>query len=160
VEQAAEPLREAARLIEAQRWLALGTVDPSGAPSTSYVPFAYAEGALAIVVSRLAAHTADLLGRGRASVLLVDDRPLSDAYTRTRFSIAVGPHPQAAGSAYAERIWAALEARHGATVAILQTLPDFEAISLEPLAGRLILGFASAHDIDAAAIAHVLRTLG
>jgi putative heme iron utilization protein len=156
----AEPLQEAARLIAAQRWLALGTVNHGGAPSTSYVPFAYAQGAFAIVVSRLAAHTGDLLARRPASVLLVDDRPESDAYARTRFSIAVTPHPKAALSADAERIWSALEARHGSTVAILRTLPDFEAISLEPVAGRLILGFASAHDVDAAAIAHVLRTVG
>jgi putative heme iron utilization protein len=158
--EAAEPLREAARLIAAQRWLALGTVDSRGVPSTSYVPFACADGALAIVVSRLAAHTGELLARRPASVLLVDDDPQGDAYARARFSIAVMPQPREANSAGAEQIWSVLAARHGATVAILHTLPDFEAISLEPVFGRLILGFASAHDIDAATIAHVLRTAG
>jgi putative heme iron utilization protein len=156
----AGPLREAARLIAAQRWFALGTIDQRGIPAVSYVPFAYADGAFGIVVSRLAAHTADLLAGRPASVLLVDDAPRDDAYTRTRFSIAVAPRPSAASSTQAGRIWSALEARQGATVTLLRTLPDFEAIALQPLGGRLILGFAAAHDVDAAAIAHALRSPG
>jgi hypothetical protein len=37
-------------------------------------------------------------------------------------------------------------------VQTLRTLPDFEAIALRPLGGRLVLGFASAHDLDTDAL--------
>jgi putative heme iron utilization protein len=155
---AGDPRREAGRLISAQLWFALGTVDQSGVPSVSYVPFAAVDGAFGMVVSRLAAHTVNLLARRPASVLLVDDDfQQDDAYARARFSIGVTARPNAPGSAKAEAIWSALEARQGATVRTLRALPDFHAISLEPVSGRLVLGFASAHDLGATAIVELLR---
>jgi|ERR1700688_943419 len=150
--------REAGRLISARRWLALGTVDQSGIPSVSYVPFAPVDGAFGIVVSRLAAHTANLFSRRPASLLLVDDEAgQPDAYARVRFTIGVTAQTNAPGSARADAIWSALESRQGATVRTLRALPDFQAISLEPASGRLVLGFASAHDIGADAIVELLR---
>lgn len=158
---AGDPRREAARLLCAQLWFALGTVDASGVPSVSYVPFAAQGGAFGIVVSRLAAHTVNLLARRPASVLLVEDHvERRDAYVRARFSIAVTASPNAAGSAEADAIWSALESRQGETVRTLRMLPDFEAISLEPVRGRLVLGFASAYDLAAGVIAELLRAAG
>jgi len=156
-----DPRREATRLITAQAWLALGTVDPGGIPSVTYVPFAAVDGAFGIVVSRLAAHTASLLARRPASVLLVDDDfERRDPYARPRFTVGVVAAPNAAGSASAGAIWSSLERRHGDTVGTLRMLPDFEAISLVPVSGRLVLGFASAHTISAATIVELLRAAG
>jgi len=156
--EAGDPRREAARLISAQSWFALATVDRNGLPSASYAPFAPVDGAFGMVVSRLAAHTINMLARRPASILVVDDDvPSRDAYARARFSVSVTASPNAAGSAKADAIWSALEARHGATVRTLRTLPDFEAISLEPQHGRLVLGFASAHDLGGEAIVDLLR---
>jgi heme iron utilization protein len=153
-----DPKREASRLISAQGWCALGTVDRSGTPSVSYVPFVSVDGAFGIAVSRLAAHTANLLALRPASLLLVDgDFDQRDAYTRARFSIAATVHPEAPGSAAADAVWSALESRHGATVRTLRALPDFQPVLLVPVSGRLILGFASAHDFDADVIAELLR---
>jgi heme iron utilization protein len=149
--------REATRLVAAQAWLALGTIDDAGAPSVTYVPFAPVRGAFGIVVSRLTAHTANLLARRPASVLLVDDVRPSDAYTRARFTVGVSVSPSERGSARSDAIWSTLEARQGATVQTLRELPDFEAVALEPVSGRLVLGFASAHSLDAEAIAEILR---
>jgi putative heme iron utilization protein len=116
------------------------------------------DGTFGIVVSQLAAHTANLLARRPAMVLLVDDEfEQSDAYTRARFSIGVTARPCAPGSAKGDAVWSALEVRQGATVRMLRTLPDFQTIALEPVSGRLVLGFASAHDFDAAAIVELLR---
>lgn len=153
-----EIAREVARLVHAQRWLALATLDERGAPAISYVPFAPAHGAFGIVGSRLAAHTNHLLANRAASVLLVEDAPeQSDAYARRRCSIIVAARINPAGSEQAGAIWSALEQRQGSTAGILHTLPDFEAISLEPQSARLVLGFASAHDVAAATIAEALR---
>ncbi|MGH7661532.1 MAG: pyridoxamine 5'-phosphate oxidase family protein [Vulcanimicrobiaceae bacterium] len=150
------PKVQAASLISMQRWLALATVDESGVPTASYVPFAPALGAFAIVVSRLSAHTPHLLAQRPAAVLMVGE-DARDPYSRSRLSVDVTPHNNAAGSQEAQTIWSALEARHGETVSILRMLPDFEAISLAPKQGRLVLGFASAHDLDAATIQGMLR---
>jgi putative heme iron utilization protein len=154
-----QPRREAARLISTRPWLALSTVDRDGTPALSCVPFAVVDGTFGIVASRLAAHTANLLARRPAAILLVDGDERSDAYAQPRFSIAAEPLPRTRGSADAEAIWSALETRHGQTVQILRTLPDFEPIALRPIGGRLVLGFASAHDLDAGAIVDVLHAL-
>jgi heme iron utilization protein len=154
-----EARRHAAiRLLSEQLWFALATVYDNGVPTISYIPFAIVGGAFGIVVSRLAAHSAPLLAGSPASVLLVDaDAPLADAYTRARFSIAVRAWRQAAGSEAAGTIWSSLENRQGAIVRTLRALPDFDAISLEPVEGRLVLGFASAHDLSAATIVDLLE---
>ncbi len=152
---------QAIRLLSAPLWLALGIVDENAVPSLSYVPFAPVDGALGIVVSRLSAHTLSLLARRPASVLLVDPgAEPRDAYARARLSLGVLPKPQTAGSANAEAVWSALEERHGETARILHALPDFEAVLLEPASGRLVLGFASAYDLDAMAIVDLVRAAG
>ena len=149
--------REAARLIAAQSWLALATVDEHGTPSASYVPCAPVDGAFGIVVSRLAAHTANLAARRAASILLVDDDGRDhDAFARVRLSIAVQASAHAPASATWTAIWSALERRHGATVRILRELPDFVAVSLAPEHGRIVMGFASAHDVGAGVLRELL----
>lgn len=148
---------QATRLLLEQEWFALAIVDGNGQPTVSYIPFAIAAGAFGIVVSRLAAHSASLRASRPATVLLVDTAtPAEDPYTRARFSISVAASPVAPGSASADAIWAALERRHGETVRTLHTLPDFDAIALEPLDGRLVLGFASAHDLSGQAIRQLI----
>lgn len=150
--------REAARLIAAQPWLALATVDERGAPSASYVPCAPVGGAFGIVVSRLAAHTANLAARRAASILLVDDEGRGqDAFTRVRLSMSVQASAHAPETEPWAAIWSALENRHGATVRTLRELPDFHAVSLAPEQGRIVLGFASAHDVGAAVLRELLR---
>lgn len=150
--------REVARLISSLPWIALATVGESGTPSISYVPFAPVRGAFGIVVSRLAAHTASLLARRPVAILFVDDNSAQpDVYARTRLSVDVSVMPSEPGSTAADAVWTALERRHGETVSTLRLLPDFDAISLEPRGGRLILGFASAHDITDVAIKASLR---
>jgi putative heme iron utilization protein len=145
-------------LLSAQRWLALAIVDDDGLPTISYIPYAIAGNAFGIVVSRLSAHTAPLLARRPASVLFVDtETQTTDAYTRARLAIRVSVSPQDADTAAADTIWSALEQRQGETARTLRALPDFSAISLEPIDGRLVLGFASARDLSASTIAKFLE---
>lgn len=152
------PENAAARLITAQSWLVLATLDCAGEPQQSYLPFAIAGSAFGIVASRLAPHTANLLARRPAAIILVAaSDAVDDPYARPRLSITVSAVPHARGSMPAGEIWSALRARCGETVALLGTLPDFEAVALVPVRGRLILGFASAHDLDAAALARALE---
>lgn len=148
----------ATHLLSTPLWFALAIGDRDAFPTISYVPFALVGGAFGIVVSRLAAHSAPLVAHRTASVLLVDTQtPISDAYVRARFSIGVSSAPQAAGSPASAAIWSALERRQGETVRTLQALPDFDAILLEPISGRLVLGFASAHDLSGPSIAELME---
>lgn len=145
-----------AQLISKQRWLALATISEGGETEISYAPFSPVGGAFGIVVSRLAAHTANLLAGRSASVLIVDDDAMADSYARSRFSISVTPRVHPPGSTEANVVWTALEARQGTTVQTLRMLPDFTAIALEPGNGRLVLGFAAAHNIPSAVIKEML----
>ncbi len=127
----------------------------------SYTPFAIVAGTLAIVVSKLASHSAPLRSQRPASVLVVDtESKINDAYMRARFSINVAVWFLAQGSAAADAVWSALEQRQGDTVRTLRTLPDFDAIRLQPIDGRLVLGFASAHDVSGVEIAALLENAG
>jgi putative heme iron utilization protein len=151
--------REAVRLISNQRWFALATVDEERSPTVSYMPFAVVGTAFVFVASRLAAHTANLLARRPASVLLIaNEAPdeAGDAYARPRLTVSVRAIPASPGSAPADGIWSCLQTRQGPTVDILRTLPDFAAIALEPIGGRLISGFAAAHDLDGPTMGQVL----
>jgi putative heme iron utilization protein len=147
----------AASLVAGCRWLALATVADSGTPAVSYAPFALVDGGFAIAVSRLSKHTADLAARPAASILLTPEAGGNgDAYARPRLAVEVLAQPAPRDSAPSLAIWDALEKRHGATVSVLRLLRDFETLSLEPEAGRLVAGFAAAHDLDAEALQRIL----
>jgi heme iron utilization protein len=148
----------AAALLRDARWFALATLDAHGDPATSYVPFAAVRGAFGIVVSGLAAHAAHLAARPLVSLLAVGpEPPEGDAFARARIAIEALAHEAPRDSAEARAIWDALAVRHGETAALLRTLPDFRAIRLVPLRARLVLSFAAASDLDAAALETLLR---
>jgi putative heme iron utilization protein len=146
-------MNAAMAIITSQSWLSLATVDADGFPHASYVPYAVLPGGLAIVVSRLAPHAIDLRCRPHASALIVGCRPTRDnpcAGARLAIDIVARPaSPRALG----ERIWAALEARHGNLVRTFRGLPDFAPMMLEPVRSRLVFGFASTQYIDESRIA-------
>ena len=112
------------------------------------MPFAPVAGGLGIVVSALAAHTAQLAAHSRVALLLVDDPPGNDAFARPRLSIDALAQPAPDPPA----VWDALTRRLGATAEILRTLPDFRALVLVPVGARVVLGFGRAGDVDAAAL--------
>jgi heme iron utilization protein len=151
--------RAAAALLRGAPWFALATVDTRDEPATSYVPFALVEGGFGIVVSALAAHAAHLAARPSVALLAVGEEPANhDPFARARIAIDALAHETRPGSAEANAIWDALVARHGDTAALLRTLPDFRAIRFEPRRARLVLGFAAAYDLDAAALARILSS--
>lgn len=136
-------------IIAGARWCALATILDGGEPFVSYVPLAPVEGGFGTVVSALAAHTKHLSARPAASLLLLGDpAPDDDPFARPRLSIDASAHDVTA-TARGAGIWSALRTRNGATVEVLQTLPDFRTFWLEPRRGRAVLGFAAARDLDA-----------
>jgi heme iron utilization protein len=148
----------AAALLAAGRWLALATTDASGRAAVSYVPFALVGEAFGVALSRLANHTAHLLARPAAAVLLTAEPGASeDPYARPRLSIEVLANVAPRGSPASLAIWDALEKRHGPTVSVLRGLPDFETMTLAPHSARFVAGFAAARDLDAATLRRVVH---
>jgi putative heme iron utilization protein len=128
----------------------LATLDAQGAPAVSLVPFALDgdRGDLVILISALAAHTAQLQAHPRAAVLLhADPQTADNVHALPRVSLeveAVWPEPDTADSARAAAVYLA---RHPAA-ALLTQLPDFRWVRLRLLRGRQVAGFGAARSVD------------
>ncbi len=151
-----EALVRALRPILGAPFLALATTDDRGLAFASYVPYACVDGTFAFAVSGLAAHARHLALRYFASLLIVGEAP-ADAYARARLTVNVRARVLPAGTPAAERVWDALQRKHGATVAILRGLGDFTVYAGVPEHGRLVLGFAAAHDVSKDVLAAALE---
>ena len=126
----------------------LATADADGVPDASYAPFVDAgghDGALLILVSGLARHTANLLQRRRVSVMLIEDESAAgQIFGRRRVTYACRVEPVVRDSAAWKSGLDALQARHGAVVTMLRDLKDFQLLRLVPEGGSLVLGFGKA----------------
>jgi 8-oxo-dGTP diphosphatase len=154
--RAADVAQALRALVTGQTFLSLGTVDERGNAYVSYVPYALSGAGLTFTLSGLAAHARHLALRETASLLIVG-APGSDAYARARLTLQVHARALGAGSEAARDAWDALQRRHGATAGILRGLMDFTVFAVEPKGGRLVLGFASAHDLPRDELEAALR---
>lgn len=128
------------------RSLLLATVGAEGAPDASYAPFAEDEGgAFLILVSGLARHTGNLLRSGQASALLIDDEATTgQIFARRRVTYLCSVDTVARDSTAWRTGLEALQRRHGAVIATLRDLSDFQLLRLVPKHGMLVLGFGQA----------------
>lgn len=126
----------------------LATVGADGAPDASYAPWAEEggpDGALLVLVSRLARHTANLLHARCASVMLIEDESAArQIFARRRATYACRVEPVARDTAPWDTGVAALQRRHGDVVTTLRGLQDFQLLRLVPESGSLVLGFGRA----------------
>ncbi len=144
------------KLIDGQTVASLGTLH-KGEPFVSMVPFARATGSADFIihVSRLAAHTGDMLAHPRVS-LMVMATDTGAAQSRARATLRSdadalendSPEYAAAKAAYLTRF---PDSAH-----IFQ-LGDFSLFRLRPISARAVGGFAQAFSVDAAGIAEALR---
>ncbi len=152
--RSAEIESEARALLGRVRTLVLATVTADGEPHASYAPFVEEAGALHVYVSALSPHTANLLGRRRASVLLVEDEAASpQPFARTRLSLECAVEPLDAGSGPGSRILDAFEARFGNVMELIRPLPDFRLLRLAPERGTFVRGFGQAYAFEGPALA-------
>jgi len=144
-------------LVMGAQALSLATVDADGRPDASYVPFAVIDGRVTIAVSTLAVHARNLAMRPRAELLFVA-APDTDKNTYSLPRLMLDAHVERiVSSGKVVTAWDALAARHGETVTVLRTLTDFSIYECQPSAGRAVLGFAMAYDLDVAALTPSLR---
>ena len=145
------------QLVRARSTAALGTLH-GGAPFVSMAPYAIApDGAgLLVHVSRLAAHTKDMLADARVSMLIAqaeggDTSPLALARVTVQGeaqAIARDAAPHAAyGDAYRDRFPDA-EPMFG--------FGDFSLFLIRPVSARFVAGFGQAHSLSGESMMRLL----
>ncbi len=133
-------------LRESIRSLTMATIGDNGEPHASYAPFVNDGRDLVVFISALALHTRDLLARPQASVMLITDEADSrQIFARSRLTYQCRAEVVAPEDEPYTPLLERLEARHGKTVGLLRSLPDFTLFRLVPESGLLVLGFGNAH---------------
>lgn len=137
-------------LLDAQRVAALGTIGDDGAVLVSMAPFAVAHafGRIVIHVSELAAHTRNLQGRPRISLLVMQSEvPGQPVHALPRVSF----------DGLASVLERGSESWHACRAAYLQRFPeaepmtqlgDFKFVAIEVRGARQVAGFGSARSLD------------
>jgi heme iron utilization protein len=141
---------ELVELIRGRGIASLGTLH-AGAPLVSMVLYAASPdlSALFIHVSRLAQHTAGLLGDRRVGLLIAEpDRPSHNPLSMARVSIQADAEPLHVGSPEYEQARAAYVTAHPAAAFNFE-LGDFLLVRIKPTSARFVAGFGKIVDIDA-----------
>ena len=137
-------------LILSQQTLLLSTVTEQGEPDCSYAPYVRDQhGVFYIYVSELAAHTRNMLQKGRASVLFIrPEKDVKNLFARERavFNCEVN-EVQSSDEQYDKQLLK-MKDKFGETVELLCSLSDFHLLALTPLNGKYIAGFGQAFLID------------
>lgn len=147
-----ETVLEAYRALPASvKSLMLSTVSPEGTPHASYAPYVIdADHRLYIFTSGLSAHTQNLLGNPQAGVLIIaDESATQQVFARQRITYDCKAELIERQTAAWEEQANVFEARFGDIIQMLRPLGDFQMFRLTPYAGRFIMGFGAAYEVDA-----------
>lgn len=128
----------------------LGTVSSDSQPQASYAPCVVDEAKnIYVFVSGLSAHTQNLTAIGKASALFIEDEAkTTQIFARKRLSYECVATLIDRDSKQWETITQTFETRFGDIIKLMKGLPDFRIFQLQPRAGRFVLGFGKAYDID------------
>lgn len=143
-------------LLRNQTIAALGTLH-DGDPYVSMVPYAQPSDSadFFIHVSRLAAHTKDMLASSRVSLLIVADSSDSPQ-SRPRVTVQGDAHRLDAESAEYAAAKACYIARFPHAAHIFE-LGDFSIFRIQPVSARVVGGFAQAFSLGAESFARAVR---
>ena len=145
-------------LLWRRRTAALGTLDASGAPFVSMVPFAVDTSAACLVIhiSALAAHSRHLQASPQASLMVCDGEvDGSPVHALARVTLNVSARWAEPGSDDATQCRHHYLARFPDAEA-MTTLGDFRFARLIPGGARQVAGFGAARSLDAAEVAQAL----
>lgn len=151
----ADQARALRGIVREQTIAALGTLH-AGEPYVSMVPYArLARGAdFYIHVSRLAAHTADMLASPRVSLLIIapgGDSPQS----RARVTVRADAHQLEGGSPEYAAAKSCYVGRFPQSVGIFE-LADFSIFRIMPVSLRVVGGFAQAFSLGAESFVRIM----
>ncbi len=138
-------------LLRSCQTLQLATISPTDEAEASYAPYLYADGNYYIFISELASHTQNILSNPCVGLLLIEsEAEARNPFARKRFSAQCRVTEITSNAANYQSTLDQLERRFGSTIGMLRTLPDFHLLQLQPIEGRLVIGFGKAFELHAA----------
>lgn len=145
-----DPIQDAiSRLLQQCASVQLATLNTDGAPEISYAPYIRYEGCFYLFISRLARHTTNLLCTPQVSLLLIqDEADAKNIFARQRLSLQGQAQELASDDMLHREILDKFEQRHGKTVALLRTLPDFLLFRIQLSRATFVQGFGQAFELD------------
>lgn len=151
-----ELTEQLAQLLRQRSTAALATLR-DGAPFVSMVPYALAADGFVVHVSKLSAHTKDMLVDAHVSLLVAEAEgggksPLALA----RVSVQAMAQRVASGSSRLPRLRAAYLARFPEGEQMFG-FADFSIFLIRPVAARFVAGFGQAHSLSAESLARILQ---
>jgi len=147
-----------ASLVQGRTAAALGTLH-AGAPFVSMVPYAVLPDGTAFVVhvSRLAAHTLDMLADPRVSLLVMQAEGEGVAAQALARVSVQGEAAEMAKGSEAERACRDCYLARFPEAAPLTEFGDFSFFAIRPVQARFVAGFAQAMSLTGETLARVLR---
>lgn len=145
-----EILSEALGFHRAFDSLLLATANPDGQPNASYAVHVTDDpGRFYIYVSELAAHTQNLCGSARASVLFIEDESRAQhLFGRKRLTCDCRAEPVLRDSPAWHDIMELFVEKHGKFMEMLKGLQDFHLFRLIPERAVYVRGFAQAYELS------------
>ena len=139
-------LAEKLSTLHQQKSLMIASINGDGSPLISYAPFVEKEGAFYIFISYLAEHTANLIERPQASIMMTaDESNTPNLFVRARVRYEVDVSVIEREDALFDEVLVELEHRQGKIVSLLKTLGDFYLICLRATRGNLVIGAGAAY---------------
>ncbi len=125
----------------------LGTVKDNAQAHTSYAPIITHGDNFYIYISSLAEHSQTLLNGSASLFFIEDEQQAKTIFARTRLSINCKVRKIDTKHPNLSRMLDKFERRHGATVKLLRSLPDFVMFELVPFNASFVTGFGAAYDL-------------
>ncbi|RAP73443.1 HugZ family protein [Paenibacillus montanisoli] len=133
--------------IESRKSLVISTLDAEGTPFISYAPFVKVNGKLYIYISRISDHYRFVENNERIHVMMINDESATpNAFARERARWACTS--ENLGNEGYGAIYAAFDAKFGDKMMGMLRGLDFSLFELTPSAGRYVVGFGQAFDVD------------
>jgi hypothetical protein len=152
----AELSAQLAQLVRERRTAALGTLREA-APCVSMVPYALTAGGFIVHVSRLAAHTRDMLADAHVSLLVAEAEGAKSPLGLMRVSVQGLARRIPSGSPDLPELKAAYLARF-AEAEPMFGFSDFSIFLIRPEAARFVAGFGEAHTLSGDTLRRLLQS--
>jgi len=162
--KSAEPetiLNDILKLLDQCASVHLATLNSDSEPEISYAPYLRHEGCFFLFISRLARHTGNLLANPRVSLLLIQDEcHANNIFARLRICLQGNADVIAKSDDLYHEVLDRFEQRHGNTVGLLRTLPDFLLFRIRVERGSFVQGFGQAFELNAFSLIPVFQITG
>lgn len=126
----------------------IATLDDTGLPHASYSPFVRLQSDYYLYLSRLAAHTRNLLANPAIGLLLVEDEGgAGNIFARKRITLQGRAQRVAREETEFATALSEFRRRFGKVMELIEPLPDFYLFRVTPDSGRFVRGFGQAYEL-------------